>query len=209
MTPFIVTLTGPSCAGKSTLEARLKDRGFVNVISTTTRAPRVGEVDGKSYYFTDRESFRKLQDDGAFVESVEFNGELYGVSAQEIRRVADLGRPIVVVVEPEGLVQIRRYAFQHGWEIQNVFVNNPPGVIASRFVKRMLADYTMALATPGKANDVMDAYSKRLAVMLEREAHWAEDVGPLCSIWLHRFDESNIADVVGLIEQRSYDYLRP
>jgi guanylate kinase len=209
LTPFIVTLTGPSCAGKSTLEARLKDRGFVNVISTTTRAPRAGEANGKSYYFTDRESFQRMRDEGAFVENVEFNGELYGVSAQEIRRVADLGKPIVVVVEPEGLVQIRHYAFQHGWEIQNVFVGNPPGVIASRFVKRLLADFTMAMATPGKADSVIDSYSRRLGVMLEREVHWAEDVGPLCNIWLHRFDESNIEEVVGLIERRSYDYLRP
>ena len=46
---LIVTLTGPSCAGKSTLEAMLKARGFENVISTTTRhcVWQAGDVGGK------------------------------------------------------------------------------------------------------------------------------------------------------------------
>ena len=37
---MIVTLTGPSCAGKSTLEKMLVKLGFSNAISTTTRQPR-------------------------------------------------------------------------------------------------------------------------------------------------------------------------
>jgi guanylate kinase len=208
MTPYIVTLTGPSCAGKSTLEARLRKVGFTNVISTTTRPPRAGEVDGQSYYFVSREDFVRGRDAGAFVENVEFNGELYGITSAEIRRVADLGRPIVMVVEPEGLRQVRRYGFDHGWAMLHVFVNNPPQVIASRFLNRMAADLSLAL-TGDKTASVIDAYSKRLAVIMSEEQHWEEQVGEDCHLLLRRFDESNIEDVAGVIQRYSYDFLRP
>jgi guanylate kinase len=208
MTPYIVTLTGPSCAGKSTLEARLRKVGFTNVISTTTRSPRAGEVDGQSYYFVSREDFVRGRDAGAFVENVDFNGELYGISSAEIRRVADLGRPIVMVVEPEGLRQVRRYGFDHGWAMLHVFVNNPPKVIASRFLNRVAADLALALTTE-KTAVVIESYSKRLAVMLSDEQHWEEDLGDDCHLLLRVFDESNVEDVVGLIQRYSYDYLRP
>jgi guanylate kinase len=208
MTPYIVTLTGPSCAGKSTLEGLLQKVGFTSVISTTTRTPRAGEVDGQSYYFINRSDFLKAKEAGAFVESVEFNGELYGITAAEIRRVADLGRPIVMVVEPDGLRQVRRYGFDHGWAMLHVFVNNPPKVIASRFLNRVATDLSLAL-TAEKTAAVIESYSKRLAVMLSEEQHWEEDLGDDCHLLLRVFDESNVQDVVGVIQRYSYDYLRP
>ena len=133
MNPFIVSLTGPSCAGKSTLEQALKTAGFENVISTTTRAPRAGEIDGQSYYFIDKSEFKRLRDTGAFIETVEFNGNYYGVLASEIERLSLMGKPIVVIVEPEGLRQIVAYCRTHDWPLMKVFVGNPGVVIAKRF----------------------------------------------------------------------------
>jgi guanylate kinase len=204
-TPFIVTLTGPSCAGKSTLEARLKEVGFEAVISTTTRPPRAGEINGKSYHFIDKSEFKRLEATGFFVETVKFNGNYYGVSAQEIQRVADQGKPIVVIVEPEGWKQVRAYCRAHSWEIFSVFIDNPGEVIAKRFIERMHAD--LKLADLGTANGVIDTYSKRLGVMLKDECWWGEDMGTACELWLHNFDESNIEDVVTDIGRRAVDAL--
>lgn len=206
MTPYIVTLTGPSCAGKTTLEKRLKEEGFVQVISHTTREPRAGEENGKAYYFTDKSEFKRLRDTGFFVESVHFNGNYYGVSAQEIQRVADEGKPIVVIVEPEGLLQVREYCFNHGWNRHSVFIDNPGEVIARRFLERMLADFSMAIGKGGSAaSGVIDTYSKRLGVMLKDECHWAEDVGPVCDTWLTNFDEKNIEAVVEDLASQAFD----
>jgi guanylate kinase len=199
MTPFIVTLTGPSCAGKTTLESRLKNAGFVNVISTTTRAPRAGEVDGVSYYFVSEEEFKRLDSSGLLVESVHFNGKHYGVSVQEVERVAAQNKPIVVIVEPEGLKQIRAYCTGRGWNYFTVFIDNPGGVIGERFLARYMDDLKKAVetgASDGNIRKVQASYAGRLGVMLKDECWWGEDVGPLCDLWLHSFDESNIDSVL-------------
>ena len=202
MTPYIVTLTGPSCAGKTTLEKRLKDAGFVQVISTTTRAPRAGEENGKAYYFIDREEFSRLNQAGHFIESVEFNGNFYGVSADEILRVSAEGKPIVVIVEPWGLVQVRDYCRSKGWDVYSVFIDNPGDVIARRFLERMLGDFSLAIAR-GEAGKVIDTYSKRLGIMLKDECYWAEDNGPACNLWLQEFDERNIDKTVEFLRSQA------
>lgn len=208
MTPFIVTLTGPSCAGKTTLEKRLNETGFARVISHTTRQPRAGEENGTSYYFIDKSEFKRLEATGFFVESVHFNGNYYGVSAQEIQRVADMGKPIVVIVEPEGLKQIRAYCHQRGWNIFSVFIDNPGEVIARRFLERMLGDFSMSIGKGGEAaKGVIETYSKRLGVMIKDECWWGEDVGPLCDLWLHEFDERHTENVVEQIGRLAVNQL--
>lgn len=204
MTPFIVTLTGPSCAGKTTLEKRLKDAGFENVISTTTRAPRRGEVNGTSYYFMDKSEFKRHDALGAFVEKVTFNGQYYGVSVQEVERLAALGKPIVVIVEPEGLKQIRTYCQNRGWNYFTVFIDNPGQVIGERFLERFMGDLKRAVESNGQDEDfrkIQATYASRLGVMLKHECWWGEDVGPLTDLWLQEFDEANIDRVTAQIEQ--------
>jgi guanylate kinase len=201
-TPFIVTLTGPSCGGKSTLEARLKAVGFENVISTTTRAPRAGEVNGQSYYFMDKPEFKRLHATGIFVEMVEFNGQLYGVSAKEIERVASKNKPIVVIVEPEGLKQIRAYCQKRGWNYFTIFIDNPGQVIGERFLNRYMDDLKKGVEAgvdDEAIRKIQATYAGRLGVMLKHECWWGEDIGPMCDLWLHEFDEGNIDSVIDRI----------
>lgn len=202
MTPFIVTLTGPSCAGKTTLEKRLKDAGFENVISTTTRTPRAGEVNGTSYYFMDKSEFKRLDACGVFVEKVTFNGQYYGVSVPEVERVAALGKPIVVIVEPEGLKQIRAYCQNRGWNYFTVFIDNPGNVIGERFMARYMDDLKKVVeagVSDEAIQKIQATYGTRLGVMLKEECWWGEDVGPLCDLWLHEFNERNIDAVMDQI----------
>ena len=209
-TPFIVSLTGPSCAGKSTLEQALKTAGFENVISTTTRAPRAGEIDGQSYYFIDKSEFKRLRDTGAFIETVEFNGNYYGVLASEIERLSLMGKPIVVIVEPEGLRQIVAYCRTHDWPLMKVFVGNPGVVIAKRFLERFVNDVNKAAEGGTDAERLLAVrtnYANRLGVMLETECWWAEDVAIGADLWLKTFDERNIEDVVNEISRQAVDAL--
>ena len=203
MTPFIVTLTGPSCAGKTTLEQRLKEEGFTNIISHTTRYPRAGEEHGKSYYFTDKSEFKRLEATGFFVESVYFNGNHYGVAAPEIKTAANAGKPVVVIVEPEGLKQIKAYCNLHDWDLYSVFIDNPGNVIAERFLERALSDIMIA----EDADVATQTYAKRLGVMLKDECWWAEDVGPSVDLWLHKFDEMNMEDVIQTIVEK-HEYMK-
>lgn len=207
MTPRILTLTGPSCAGKSTLEKMLKEHGFANVISTTTRPMREGEVDGQSYYFVSREVFADIDGRGQFVESVEFNGNRYGISVQEIERVAAMGKPIVVVVEPNGLEQLHHYAADEGWTVVSVFVSNPLGVIGERFLQRYTEDLLKAVST-GTTDKVLDTYQKRIASLLDDELYWEGEI-PVhyIDMWVQRFDAFNdqqvIREIIQTLEDKS------
>lgn len=159
--PLILTLTGPSCAGKTTLESMLKERGFVAAVSTTTRLPRPWEHEGQAYYFVTETRFEEIP----MVESVWFNGNRYGVSTAEIERVTADGAPVVLVVEPNGRDQIREFCRKKGWKHIAVYVGNPVHVIAERFLQRVVQS-----TAPGSAP--APAHAQRLATMMTTERRW-------------------------------------
>ena len=65
---LLVILSGPSGVGKGTVRSVLmkdKSLNLVYSISLTTRPPRIGEINGKDYFFTTKENFEKqLREDG-------------------------------------------------------------------------------------------------------------------------------------------------
>jgi len=90
----IFIISGPSGAGEdSIIEGLRKYFDIERVITTTTRTMRLKESQGDPYYFIDREEFIRLRDKGEFVEWAEqYNGNLYGVTKEEIERVKSAGR---------------------------------------------------------------------------------------------------------------------
>lgn len=194
-TPILVTLTGPSCAGKSHLERLLKERGFASVVSVTTRPPRAGEVDGQHYYFVSPYDFAGMSAGGALVEEVEFNGNRYGVTREEMERVAATGKPIVIVVDPHGAWQYRRFAAQAMWKIVSVFVNNPAEIIAKRFLDRFQQEVA---AGNCKA---LEGYPARLATMMTDEREWVRGVNAHVGydFVFDRFDGEATAPIVGFL----------
>ncbi|KAF3905739.1 hypothetical protein AA313_de0202283 [Arthrobotrys entomopaga] len=108
--PPIIVLSGPSGAGKSTLLKRLLAKHpdtFGLSVSHTSRNPRDGEVQGKEYWFTDKEEFQKLIKDGKFIETAEFSENLYGTSIQAVKDVQAAGRICILDIEMEGVKQVK------------------------------------------------------------------------------------------------------
>lgn len=71
---MIYVLCGPSAAGKDKLCNMLLSRtNLQKLVSTTTRPPRDGEVEGVDYRFVDEDSFKKLIEENKLVEYVEYN----------------------------------------------------------------------------------------------------------------------------------------
>lgn len=136
----IVTITGPSGSGKTVLSHLLRDRGMKDMVSTTTRAPRQGEQDGRDYHFVTREQFHKDLQAGKFMENIEYNGVLYGVSVQEAELAFELNRPAVLVAEPHGVEQVYKGARERGWDCFRVFVDNPSELLVGRLFNRFLID---------------------------------------------------------------------
>ena len=68
----IICIMGGACSGKDTLREMMMERyddEFVSATSTTTRPMRVGEVEGKSYYFVDDAEFNGMFEIGELIES--------------------------------------------------------------------------------------------------------------------------------------------
>ena len=67
----------------------------------TTRLPRAGEQDGREYYFTTKDKFSELIDQGAFIEHAQFGSNLYGTSVKAVKDVAVKGSICVLDIEIE------------------------------------------------------------------------------------------------------------
>ena len=94
----MIVLAGASASGKTEVAKLLaKKYGISKIITTTTRKKRVGEEDGKDYFFVDEKTFEEMIHDGAFVEYTFYNGNLYGSTKDQI---ADNK---CVVIDPAGL----------------------------------------------------------------------------------------------------------
>jgi guanylate kinase len=106
----LIVLTGPSGVGKGTLLQSLLKRHSELYLSTsvTTRAPRLGEVDGKNYYFVNRPEFERMVEAGELLEWAEFAGNCYGTPRSPVEQQVRQGKWVVLEIELEGARQIRQ-----------------------------------------------------------------------------------------------------
>jgi len=80
MRNVVIVLSGPSGVGKGTIAKKIIERN-PNIslsISCTTRKPRVGEIDGREYFFLSREEFDEKNSKNGFLEYSEHFGNCYG-----------------------------------------------------------------------------------------------------------------------------------
>lgn len=106
--PFV--LAAPSGTGKTTVcRAVLERDPRVELsISHTTRKPREDEIDGVHYHFVSPGEFRRLNEEGAFLEHAEYGGQNYGTSLEALRvPLEEKGRDVLLEIEVQGAAQIR------------------------------------------------------------------------------------------------------
>jgi guanylate kinase len=113
----MLMIVAPSGAGKSSLvDALLQaDAGLTLSLSTTTRAPRSGEVDGKNYRFVPKEEFIRERDQGHFLEWAEVHGHFYGTSKPWIDSQMQAGSDVVLEIDWQGAQQIRKLIPSAQW----------------------------------------------------------------------------------------------
>lgn len=81
-----IALVGKAASGKDHLRKRMIDRGMKFGISTTTRPPREGEIDGVDYHFVERHTFEVYIETGNILFYQEFNGHYYGITQEEFKK---------------------------------------------------------------------------------------------------------------------------
>lgn len=104
----ILLLSGPSGCGKSSLlkEVYKVIDNYYFSISTTTRAPRVGEKDGVDYYFVSKEEFKKDIQENNFLEWAEVHGNYYGTSLKPINKALDEAKLVIFDIDVQGFEQV-------------------------------------------------------------------------------------------------------
>jgi guanylate kinase len=106
-TLFVVS--SPSGGGKGTLIRRVLDAvpNLSYSVSYTTRAPRNGEVNGREYFFVNRDTFEKMVSAGEFLEWACVHGNLYGTAKKQVAEETAAGVDIILEVDVQGAASIR------------------------------------------------------------------------------------------------------
>ncbi len=136
---FIVVITAPSGAGKTTVIKRLleADAGLSYSVSVTTRKRRADEENGCDYYFLSEKEFREKLSDGLFAEWAEVHGALYGTLRSQIEQKLAESNHLLMDVDVQGAVQLKSH-YPYGVYIFLI----PPGmeILKSRLAARGTED---------------------------------------------------------------------
>ncbi|MDP4144681.1 MAG: guanylate kinase [Bacillota bacterium] len=105
---LLIVISGPSGAGKGTIIKELIKKGkFWLSVSATTRAPRNGEIDGKSYYFLTREQFEERLRLNDFLEHAEVYGNFYGTPKSNVMERIDNGEDVILEIDIQGALKVK------------------------------------------------------------------------------------------------------
>ena len=156
MTGHLYIVAAPSGAGKTTLVRMLleNDPGIRLSISTTTRQPRPGEVDGREYFFVDVPSFLERVNQSEFLEWAEVHGNYYGTSKRWIEAEMQAGRDVLLEIDWQGAQQVRK-SFQ---DAIGIFIL-PPSMEA---LKERLS---------GRGTDSAETIARRIAAAQDEMRH--------------------------------------
>jgi guanylate kinase len=107
---ILIVLSGPSGVGKGAVSRALlgESTDLVCSISATTRLPRKGEVNGKSYYFFSRQEFRKMIDRQELLEWAEVYGNFYGTPRVFVENALSEGRDVLLEIDVQGGLQVKQ-----------------------------------------------------------------------------------------------------
>lgn len=106
----IFIISGPSGVGEDSVIDGLEKRlPIERVVTTTSRALRPGDNEGHPYYFITKETFEQGIADGKFFEwAKQYNDNFYGVTHEEIARVAESGRVGIWKIDYQGVITAQK-----------------------------------------------------------------------------------------------------
>lgn len=106
---FVIILSSPSAAGKSSLAKALLeiDNNLRLSISATTRSPRSSEVNGVDYYFKTIDEFNQLIKHKAFLEYANVYGNYYGTLKKTVTDYLNNNLDVLFDIDYQGMQSIK------------------------------------------------------------------------------------------------------
>lgn len=110
MSKNLIIISGPSGSGQdSVIEGLENFFSIERVITVTTRSMRQGESIGHPYYFISKDEFKKKIKKQEFFEYAKhYNGNFYGVTRGEIKRVRASGKIGIWKIDYQGVIDVKK-----------------------------------------------------------------------------------------------------
>ena len=158
---MMVVLSSPSGVGKTTIANLLSQRSknFEISISHTTRSPRINELDGKDYYFVNKDKFKALIKNNSFFEHAEVFGNLYGTTKDAVVKKLNKGVNILFDIDWQGTKQLEKQKLDY--KIITFFILPP----SKKVLKERLSNRDM--------KDKLIVH-ERMSQFKADEIHWKE-----------------------------------
>lgn len=106
----LIVLSGPSAVGKGTIAKYIIDNypGFHLSVSSTTRPPRTGEVDGQAYFFRTEQEFLEDVENSKLLEWATVHGNYhYGTPREPVERAISEGKVVLLEIDVQGAFQVK------------------------------------------------------------------------------------------------------
>src|SRR3954454_5191855 len=157
---LMFVLSSPSGAGKTTLSRRLLERepGLKMSVSATTRSMRPGEVEGRDYFFVDKQKFETMVEQGELLEWATVFDNLYGTPRAPVEAALSAGQDVLFDIDWQGTQQLHQKA---SVDVVRVFILPPS---AADLEKRLHS----------RAQDPDAVIRNRMRRASHEISHWAE-----------------------------------
>jgi guanylate kinase len=106
----IIIISAPSGTGKTAIcnVVVRSSRNVVYSVSYTTRRPRKDEKNGREYFFVNKTEFKKMVEEGEFVEWAKVHGNYYGTSKIFLDKMLKTGKNVLMDIDVQGGMIIKK-----------------------------------------------------------------------------------------------------
>ena len=119
---IIAIISGFSGAGKGTVVGELtKKYGYAVSVSATTRKPREGEEEGKSYFFNTKEEFEQMIEADELIEYARYVDNYYGTPKAYVMEQINNGKDVLLEIEMQGALKVK----EKFPEVSLIFITTP------------------------------------------------------------------------------------
>ena len=106
----LLVLSGLSAAGKGTIVNEILRRfdNYAISISATTRDKRANEVEGKDYFFVNKDRFNEMIKNNELLEYANYVGNFYGTPRKYVEDKLESGINVILEIEMQGALQVKK-----------------------------------------------------------------------------------------------------